>query len=76
METLSKSQAYKIMKENDYVIFREYNGSTAAYNCKIINFKRFKKYENDNTKLIFISYNSCSFMEYISRKIPFLTIND
>jgi hypothetical protein len=68
---LTVKQLKEICSKYSYIIVTEFDGISYGINtkCAPIALKR-KKYEDDKLTSI-ISYKSCSFMEYISKKVKF-----
>jgi len=73
IKPLTVKDLMKICSENKYVLLRERDGHLSAINCKIspLAFRKFNPKKNIET--CFVSYLPCSFHEYISNKIPFIT---
>lgn len=72
MGNITAGKLYKACIENKFLILRySHDNSTIAVNCKIIMLKKFDKFKNNTTQTQFISYQPCSFMEYISKKTRF-----
>jgi hypothetical protein len=73
IKSLTVKKLHQICSQNKYILLRERGGILVGVNCKVspIGFKKFKG--NINVPTNFVSYFPCSFHEYISNKIPFLT---
>ena len=68
---LTVKQMKEICLKNKYIIVSQSDGVSYAINtkCAPIALRR-KKYEDDKLTAI-VSYKSCSFMEYISKKVKY-----
>ena len=68
---LSNKQLADILQKNSYVLLRRFNGDVDGVNCKVINLKHVKEAAKNKGKTNYISFRSCTFMEYLNHKIPF-----
>lgn len=74
MKTFTKEQLTRLMNANKYIQLRTASNKTVALNCKVINMGR-NATRLPNEESGFISYRIISFQEYISKKLPFIKIN-
>lgn len=74
IKNVTRQKLYNASLLYKYMILRYPDGSFISINSKITRTKRPMKLliKNPNKKTKFISFRSCSFMEYITHKIPFI----
>jgi len=76
MRNLTAQQLYEACMNHRFLILRyAKDNSIIAVNCRIIRCKYLSKFKHSEQSTKFISYYPCGFMEYISKKIPFLIKN-
>lgn len=69
MKRMTFKQILSACNNHKYIIFRHGSGFTAAFNSKIAQFSIEKHKPNMESESKFISYQPCSFNQYISNKI-------
>lgn len=70
---LTRIQLKNALDNNRYVLLRfSCDNSLIGVNSKSAKIKHAARFCIDNTETQFISYIPCSFMEYISYKVPFI----
>ena len=69
---MSQKHLKNAMEQNRFIIVRHDDGDITAVNCGVLKMLTEKIKGNDEKKVRIISYQSCSFHEYISLKTPFL----
>lgn len=74
MKKLRVYQIHNACQLYKYIVLRYPDGDCIAINCKVSKTKKplaiYNKKPNRKTR--FISFRTCSFMEYISLKTPFV----
>lgn len=73
MKNLTRQKIHNASLIYKFMILRYRDGSCIAVNSKVTRTKKPMKQlaKNPNKRTNFISFQSCSFMEYISLKTPF-----
>lgn len=71
MKTLTHKQTSDILLKNKFVLARDAYGGSMAVNCGIVNLSRFESKKNSENRSNYVSISPISFMDYISRKVPF-----
>lgn len=73
MRNLTAQQLYDACMNHQFLILRySIDNSVIAVNCKIARLKQFNKFKRKDSQTKFISYAPCGFMEYITKKVPFI----
>lgn len=73
MKNMTRKQLKKALIQNRYILARlRSDNSQQGLNSQVSKIKAALRFPIDNTETVYISYEPCSFMDYISFKIPFL----
>lgn len=73
MKNLTAQQLYEACMIHRFLILRRSkDNSVIAVNCKIARFSILSKFKSVKQQTKFISYHPCGFMEYITKKVPFI----
>ena len=71
---LTTTDFNNFLPKHDYVVLRNSIGETFAINTKVRHMMINRLNLESERKTTFVGYKPCCFMEYISRKAPFITI--
>jgi len=73
MKNISAQKLYEACMNHRFLILRYSSDNLViAVNCKIARLTVLSKFKNINQPTKFISYSPCGFMEYITKKAPFI----
>lgn len=69
---MTSAQVERALKKSNYVLFRLPTGEQVAINSKCCNMAKRRTGFDPNRRTLFISFISCNFQEYISKKKGFI----
>lgn len=65
-------QIKKAVQENNYILLRSgASNKLIGFNCKVALHREKQVAYDPNARSMYVSYKPCSFMEYITHKVPF-----
>ena len=65
-------QIKEAMQKNEFVLLRSaVSNNLIGFNCKVALHREKQVAYDPNARSMYVSYMACSFMEYITHKVPF-----